>query len=252
MNQILLGDSEFISLNLPIESIDLVFTSPPYFNAKPEYSWYATYDNYLIKLTNIIRNVSWSLKEGRFFVINISPVLVPRISRSHSSKRLALPFDVHQIFISLGFEFVEDIIWEKPEGASIGRGRRFFQDRNPLAYKPNIVTEYILVYRKKSDKLIDWNINQYSEDIRKQSRIEDYDKTNIWKISPYHSKNHPATFPIKLAEKVIKYYSFVGDTILDPFGGLGTTGQAALNLNRNYIMIEQKQEYYDYMKEHLK
>ncbi len=61
---------------------------------------------------------------------------------------------------SIGFDFIDDIIWEKPEGAgwNVGRGRRFKADRQPLQYKPVTVTEYVLVYRKRTDKLIDWNI----------------------------------------------------------------------------------------------
>lgn len=88
---------------------------------------------------------------------------------------------------------------EKPEGAgwATRRGRRFSADRNPLQYKPVPVTEYVLVYRKKSDKLIDWLIRKHpDQDSVAESKIEDgYEVTNIWKIHPAHSKDHPAIFP---------------------------------------------------------
>jgi DNA modification methylase len=76
---------------------------------------------------------------------------------------LAVPFDVHRLFIEEGYDFIDDIIWVKPEGAgwATGRGRRFAADRNPLQYKPVPVTEYILVYRKRTPKLIDWNIRAH-------------------------------------------------------------------------------------------
>jgi DNA modification methylase len=57
------------------------------------------------------------LSEGRFFVINISPVLLRRASRNQASKRIAVPFDLHRIFIEEGYDFIDDIIWLKPEGA---------------------------------------------------------------------------------------------------------------------------------------
>ena len=74
-NTIGLGDSENLLKEMPSESVDLIFTSPPYFNARPEYSDYLSYDNYLLKLRNIIHECHRVLNEGRFFVMNISPVL---------------------------------------------------------------------------------------------------------------------------------------------------------------------------------
>lgn len=243
-NSIKLGDSEILLKGMPNESVDLVFTSPPYYNAKPEYCEYLSYDDYLLKMKKIIHECARVLNEGRFFVINVSPVLIRRASRNEASKRIAVPFDFHKLFIEEGFEFIDDIIWRKPEGAgwATGRGRRFAADRNPLQYKPVPVTEYILVYRKKSDKLIDWLIRKHPNQTDvKDSKIEDgYDVTNIWDICPAHSKEHPAIFPIELAERVIKYYSFKNDVVLDPFGGTGTTAAAAIKLNRRFVMLEKE------------
>ncbi len=182
-NMILKGDSREILDTLPSESVDLIFTSPPYFNARTEYSDYATYDEYLEVIRQVIRKSARVRVEGRFFVMNVSPVLIPRASRSEASKRIAVPFDMHRLFIEEGFEFMDDIIWQKPEGAgwASGRGRRFSADRNPLQYKPVPVTENILVYRKKSDKLIDWFIRKHpNQDLIQDSKVgDDYEKTNI-------------------------------------------------------------------------
>ena len=251
-NTLGLGDSEILLKKLPSESIDLIFTSPPYYNAKPEYQEYLSYEEYLLKMKKIIHECHRVLSEGRFFVINISPVLLRRSSRNESSKRIAIPFDFHRLFIEEGYEFIDDIIWEKPEGAgwATGRGRRFAADRTPLQYKPVPVTEYILVYRKKSDKLIDWLIrkNPNQDNVKASKIIGDYDVTNIWKISPTHSKLHPAIFPQKLAEKVIRYYSFVNDVVLDPFAGIGTTSKAAISLERRFVAFELSKEYVDIIK----
>ena len=249
------GDSEELLLQTPSESIDLVFTSPPYYNARPEYSDYIQYDEYLLKMKKIIHQCHRVLNEGRFFVINISPVLIRRASRSESSKRIAVPFDFHRIFIEEGFEFIDDIIWVKPEGAgwATGRGRRFAADRNPLQYKAVPVTEYVLVYRKKTNKLIDWHIRKHpDQNIVDESRVEDgYEVTNIWKIHPAHSKKHPAIFPPELAEKVIRYYSFKNDVILDPFAGIGTVGEAAAKLNRRFALFEINEDYIDEIKRNI-
>lgn len=145
------------------------------------------------------------------------------------------------------------IIWEKPEGAgwATGRGRRFAADRNPLQYKPVPVTEYVLVYRKHTSKLIDWNIRAHpNQELVEASRIgDDYERTNIWRITPAHDPRHPAIFPVELAERVITYYSFKGDVVLDPFAGIGTVGKAASRLGRRFVLIEQDTRYIAIMRE---
>ena len=254
-NTIGFGDSEVLLYDTPNESIDLVFTSPPYFNARPEYSEYLCYEEYLLKMKKIIHQCYRVLNEGRFFVINISPVLIRRSSRSESSKRIAVPFDFHKLFIDEGFEFIDDIHWVKPEGAgwATGRGRRFAADRNPLQYKAVPVTEYILVYRKSTDKLIDWHIRKHpNQELIELSKIPDgYEKTNLWRIHPANHPKHPAVFPIELAEKVILYYSFKNDVILDPFAGTGTTGKAAIKNGRRFVLYEQDQDYLSIIKEEI-
>lgn len=248
-NAILQGDSEETLLQIPADSVGLVFTSPPYYNARPDYSEYVTYEEYLLKLRKITQQVHRVLGEGRFFVINVSPVLIRRASRGESSKRIAVPFDIHRILIEEGFDFVDDIHWVKPSGAgwATGRGRRFAADRTPLQYKAVPVTEYVLVYRKHTDKLIDWSIrNHPDQNAVERSKITgDYEATNIWKIHPAYSKLHPAIFPVELAERVIRYYSFEGDVVLDPFGGIGTTGEAAARLKRRFILSEMDPGYTD-------
>lgn len=246
-NTIAKGRSEIVLSHLPEQSIDMIFTSPPYYNARKEYSEYDTYEDYLDVMREIIRQCRRVLIDGKFFVINSSHVLVPRASRNESSSRIAVPFDLHQIFMEEGFEFVDDIIWQKPEGAgwASGRGRRFSADRNPMQYKAVPVTEYVMVYRKKPTCLIDNFIRKHpNSEIVESSKIEDgYETTNVWYISPARDKRHPAIFPSELAEKVIKYYSFKNDVVLDPFGGIGTTAKAAIALERRFYSIEMNDAY---------
>jgi DNA modification methylase len=254
-NTVGFGDSEQLLADTPNESVDLIFTSPPYYNARPEYAEYLTYEEYLLKIKKIIHQCHRVLNEGRFFIMNISPVLIRRSSRSEASKRIAVPFDFHKLFIEEGFEFIDDIHWVKPEGAgwATGRGRRFAADRNPLQYKAVPVTEYILVYRKQTDKLLDWHIRKHpDQQAVADSKIEDgYETTNLWKIHPANHPTHPAVFPLELAEKVIKYYSFKNDVVLDPFAGTGTVGKAAIKLGRRFVLFEQDEEYLKIIQEEI-
>lgn len=251
-NTLILGKSQLALKHIDDQCVDMIFTSPPYYNAKKEYSEFDTYDDYLEMMREVIRECKRVLIDGKFFIINSSHVLIPRTKRSESSSRIAVPFDLHSIFIEEGFEFVDDIIWQKPEGAgwASGRGRRFSADRNAMQYKAVPVTEYVMVYRKKPCVLIDYFIrNHPNKEIIEDSKINgDYDKTNIWYISPAHDKRHPAIFPTELAKKVIKYYSFKNDVILDPFAGIGTTALSAIDLDRRFLMVECNKDYMDAMK----
>lgn len=251
-NTIGLGDCVTLIDEMPASSVDLVFTSPPYFNARPEYSEYEVYEQYLFKMRQVINRIHRVLNEGRFFVINCAPVLIRRANRNESSKRIAVPFDLHRIFIEEGYDFIDDIIWVKPEGAgwATGRGRRFAADRNPLQYKAVPVTEYLLVYRKRTDLLIDWHIrNHPDKETVEASKITDgYERTNIWRINPNTNSEHPAAFPLDLPLKVISYYSFKNDVVLDPFAGSGTTGDAAARKSRRFVLFDTNPEYVHMMR----
>ena len=245
------GDVQEILKYVPDESVHLTFTSPPYYNAR-DYSIYQSYDEYLKILENIFKEVHRVTKDGRFFVLNTSPIIIPRISRAHASKRYPIPYDIHPLLVKMGWEFIDDIVWLKSEASVKNRNAGFLQHRKPLAYKPNAVTEMLMVYRKKSDKLIDWNIQQYSWDKVKKSKVLDkYETSNVWRIDPTFDKIHSAVFPIELCNRVVKFYSFIGDLIFDPFAGSGTVGCAALNLNRHFFLTEKEPKYINRIKEEL-
>lgn len=250
-NTVVHGDVQEIIKYVPDESIHLTFTSPPYYNAR-DYSIYQSYDEYLNFLERVFREVHRITKEGRFFILNTSPIIIPRISRQHSSKRYPIPYDIHPMLIKMGWEFIDDIVWVKPEASVKNRNAGFLQHRKPLAYKPNAVTEMLMVYRKKTDKLIDWNIRQYNSDkVEKSKVLGEYETTNVWRIDPTFDKVHTAVFPIELCNRVIKFYSFIGDLVFDPFAGTGTLGRAAFNLNRNFFLIEKEDRYINRIKEEL-
>lgn len=250
-NVAILGDVMEVMPELPSESIHLTFTSPPYYNAR-DYSIYTSYEDYLDFLTEVFQEVHRITKEGRFFVLNTSPVIVPRISRTYASKRYAIPFDIHARLVEIGWEFIDDIVWVKPEASVKNRNAGFLQHRKPLGYKPNPVTEYLMVYRKRSTRLIDWNMRQYTHDIIEQSRVTgDYETANTWHIDPTNDRIHPAVFPYQLCYNVVRYYSYVNDLVFDPFAGSGTLGEAAFDLHRHFFLVEQQQEYFDRLRTRL-
>lgn len=230
------------------ESIHLTFTSPPYYNAR-DYSIYPSYKAYLEFLADVFREVHRITKEGRFLIVNTSPIIIPRISRAHSSKRYPIPFDIHPYLMEMGWEFIDDIVWMKPEASVKNRIGGFQQHRKPLGYKPNSVTEYLMVYRKSTEKLLDWNIRQYDWHTVQDSKVpEGYETTNVWKIDPCFDKVHSAVFPVELCKRVIQYYSYKGDLVFDPFGGSGTMGKTAKSLGRYFFLTEKDETYFDYMK----
>lgn len=250
-NTVVHGDVLKVLEYIPDESIHLTFTSPPYFNAR-DYSIYQSYDEYLKFLEKVFKKVHRVTKEGRFFILNTSPIIIPRVSRQYSSKRYSIPYDIHPLLIKMGWEFIDDIVWVKTEASVKNRNAGFLQHRKPLAYKPNTVTEMVMVYRKRTDKLIDWNIKQYDKETVERSKvINSYETTNVWKIDPTFDKVHSAVFPIELCNRVIKFYSYIGDTIFDPFAGRGTLGKAAINLSRLFFLTEKEGEYIDRIKEEI-
>lgn len=231
--------------------VDLTWTSPPYYNAK-SYSEWNTYQDYLDFLENVFSEIYRITKEGRMCVVNLSPVIVQRESRAHESKRLAIPFHFFSIMEKMGWKYIDDIVCVKPEGAAINRNGGFFQHRKPVAYKPNLVSETILVFQKPAKFLIDKIVRSYKDEVLEKSLVlEEYERSNVWLINPETKSKHLAPYPEKLSDNIIKYYSFYGDLILDPFLGSGTTLVSCKKYGRNGIGFEIHKEYVDMSKTRL-
>lgn len=245
MNEIVHGNCVDVLKTFEDDLIHLTCTSPPYYNAR-EYSTWPNYNEYLTFLKQVFKEVFRITKQGRMCVVNLSPVIEARQSRSHESKRLAIPFHFFSLMEEIGWKYIDDIVWVKPEGAAINRNGGFYQHRKPVAYKPNLVTETIFVFQKPAPFLIDNIIRSYSEEILEESLVTDtYERSNVWKINPEISSDHTAPFPKELSDKIVSYYSYVGDIILDPFIGSGTTAISSIELKRNYIGIEIHKKYVD-------
>ncbi len=241
---LLIGDNRQTLQKIGEQEIQLIFTSPPYYNAR-FYSDYKSYQDYLNSMFESLKQCYRILEDGRFVIINVSPVITKRAGREFESIRYPIHFDFHKILQDAGFYFIDEIIRIKPEYSVPNRIAGYLQTKKPLSYKPNCITESIMVYRKNSPFLLDKNIKMYDKNIKNDEKV---DSTNCWYISPKSNKNHPAVFPPELCEKVLKYYSFENDIVCDPFAGSGTFGKVALKMNRIPLLCEQNMEYSEKLK----
>ena len=144
------------------ESVHLIFTSPCY------NTWeYSCYIEYLHFMESMLSECHRVLQEGRFLVLNASSATGLKRGKGNMSKRYGVPFDLHAILMKEEdkWDFVDDIVWINSEGRVKNRNGAFYRNREPLTYKPNVVTEYIMVYRKHTKKLINWNIKKYRKEI---------------------------------------------------------------------------------------
>ena len=238
LNKVVHGDSLTLLPELPNDCIDLIVTSPPYFNVREEWK-FDHVKSYLGFLKLIFTECMRVLKPSRMCCVNISVSIIPRESRSTQSYRIPIPFYFVPLMEDIGFEFLEDIIWVKPEGSVFNRNGGFYVHRKPVAYKPNVVTEYIFVFKKKADFLIDKVLKNDS------LVMGDYERTNVWAMNPENRSEHPVPFPKELPLKCIQYYSYEGDVVLDPFCGSGTTLVVAKEKDRNFIGFDHVAAYVD-------
>lgn len=246
---------------LEADSVALTVTSPPYWNSI-DYDvhangnageWYRTrnysegfddYGEYLDLLTRIFAEVHRVTKPGGFCAIVIGTVLL-------EGKHIPVPFDLTARLQTVGWEFHQDIIWHKTT-AGVKRAGSAIQKPYPGYYYPNIMTEYILLFRKPGEKIY----RQVNGD-REASRFEIDDvfkmdtANNIWHIAPVPPRtiDHPCPFPEEIPDRLISMYSYRGDTILDPFVGSGQTTKVAVVLGRNTAGYDTRQEYVEYARE---
>lgn len=221
------------------ESIHLIITSPPYFNAPFDYNGlFKSYEQYLGVIEKMARESYRVLKDGRIFALNIDDMLV-------NGKKYPITADVVKIFEKIGFNYRDRIIWKKPDGylRISKRSGVLLQNPYPMYFYPDNLLESIIIFQKgKFDyKCIDKEIKKLSKIDVKEFQKNGWHKT-LWEITNV-LPNSPlekgiAAFPEELPYRLIKLYSYVGETVLDPFAGSGTTMKVSNELGRNSIGIE--------------
>ena len=241
------GDARDLSF-LPDESIHLVVTSPPYWNLKQyndnpnQLGHVDDYERFLGELSKVWEHVFRILVPGGRLVCVVGDVCV---SRRQFGRHLVFPLhsDISVICRKIGFDNLNPIIWHKIANASfeVENGSKFLGK----PYEPNAIIkndiEFILMQRKPG------GYRKPTDEQRQLSRIDKKDFaewfSQIWTIPGASTKKHPAPFPIELATRLVRMFSFCGDTVLDPFCGSGTSLVAALKNSRNGIGVEIDPEY---------
>jgi len=234
------------------ESVHLVVTSPPYYNLK-KYNDHPDqlgnmdgYDGFHDELDKVWAHAFRILVPGGRLVCVIGDVCIAR--RRNKGRHMVLPLhaDIAVRTRRIGFDYLTPILWHKIANASFeaaGNGGGFLGK----PYEPNAIiksdVEYILMLRKPGA------YRKPSEDQRAMSRLSKEEQSEwfqpIWTgVTGASTKHHPAPFPKELAYRLIRMFSFTGDTIVDPFLGTGTSVVAAINANRNSIGLEIDPQYF--------
>ncbi len=242
--QIIHNDCLEVLHEMDDNSIDLVITSPPYWNQK-EYSFWPTYQEYLEDMESIIKQLERVLKQGRhcFWVI---PDKIPWPPKENGTgERLYMPVyaDTERIASNLDFVCEFPIIWDK-RGPNLSEQPWSKKMWGSYPYPVSIIhtpfTERICVWRKKGS-------HGLSQKDREDSKItstqfNDWAR-DIWSIRISSGVEHPAAFPLDVPHRILILWSCRGDTVLDPFCGSGTTGVACVKTERNFIGIEIDEDY---------
>ena len=235
------------------ESVHLVLTSPPYWTLKQyepnpdQLGHVSDYEEFLAALRTVWSECYRVLVPGGRLVCVVGDVC---LSRRKHGRHVVVPLhsDICVTCRKLGFDNLNPIIWHKIANANyeVSNGSTFLGK----PYEPNAIIkndiEFILMQRKPG------GYRKPTARQRELSKIakEDFHEwfRQIWTIAGASTRSHPAPFPLELAHRLVRMFSFVGDTVLDPFCGTGTTTLAAMKDGRNSIGVEIEKKYFAMIK----
>jgi DNA modification methylase len=245
-------------------SVALTVTSPPYWNAidyeihaddqnlnyrtRSEAREYSGYESYLDWLQIVFKEVLRVTKPGGFCAIVIGTILL-------EGNHFPVPFDLSARLTASGWQFHQDIIWHKCT-AGVKRAGVAIQKPFPGYYYPNIMCEYILVFKKPGPKI--YQDRSKAEKSAAKFMIDTLftmeTANNIWHIAPVPpgTIDHPAPFPEEIPYRLITLYSYPGEIILDPFTGSGQTLKVARALDRRFFGYEFLSKYVDLANKRIK
>jgi DNA modification methylase len=251
-HEMILGDARNLSF-LADNSVHLVVTSPPYFNLKPyasdaagrQLGRFEDYEAFLGELDRVWRECARLLVPGGRICCVIGDILIPR--RADGRHRvLPLPSDIQVRSRKHGLDNLTPILWFKignrTNEAGGGSSGYYGKPYQPGAIIKNDI-EHIVMLRKPGGY-------RTTPMVQKALSMLQRDEMDAW-MRPVWSDirgaslrdGHPAPFPVEIAERLIRMFSFAGDTVLDPFVGSGSTAVAAIRSGRNSISIEIEETY---------
>ena len=255
-HDVCLGDAR--TAQLTSESIHLVLTSPPYWTLKEyrdtdgQLGHVEGYGEFLAELDTVWKRCFDALVPGGRLICVVGDVCLSR--RKNQGRHTVVPLhaSIQEHCRDIGYDNLAPIIWYKIANAvhEVENGSGFLGK----PYEPNAVIkndiEFILMQRKPG------GYRQPSVASRVLSVIstDNYQKwfQQIWMgLTGASTKKHPAPYPLELAQRLIRMFSFVGDTVLDPFMGTGTTALAALETGRNSVGYEIDPQYFQYAEQRI-
>lgn len=252
-HQLYLRDARRMSF-LKSESIHLIVTSPPYWtlkkyrDSKGQMGDIANYDEFLKELDKVWRHCYRALVPGGRLVCVVGDVCLSR--RKNNGRHTVVPLhaSIQERCRKIGFDNLAPIIWYKIANAKYEAGGGGFLGK---PYEPNAVVkndiEFILMERKPGGYRKPSKETRILSVIPEEKHKEWFQQ--IWTgVTGASTREHPAPYPLGLAERLVRMFSFVGDNVLDPFGGTGTTTLAAAKWGRNSISMEIEPQYYDIMR----
>ena len=227
---------------LPDNSIQLVVTSPPYFNAPFDYpDLFRTYDDFLELLAQVSKEVYRVVATGRVACFVTDDMLV-------RGEKYPVVADVTKLMQQAGFRYRDKIVWVKPKGYTriSRRSGVLLQHPYPMYFYPDNIQESILIFQKGR---FDYDFQKKIPVKKEASRIDvgqfnrEEWNLSVWRITnvlpkPGRIEEGIAAFPEELPNRIIRLFSFRGETVLDPFVGSGTTLKVSNGLGRYSIGYE--------------
>jgi DNA modification methylase len=252
LHRIKRGDARAMDA-LPPESVHLVMTSPPYWtlkeyrNSEGQMGHIEGYDDFLDELDRVWSHCYRALVPGGRLVCVVGDVCLSR--RQNNGRHTVVPLhaSIQERCRRIGYDNLAPIIWHKIANAAyeVENGGGGFLGK---PYEPNSVIkndiEFILMERKSGG----YRTPDLATRVLSVISGENHKKwfQQIWTgLTGASTRQHPAPYPVELAERLIRMFSFVGDTVLDPFLGTGTTTVAAARTGRNSIGFEVDPHYFD-------
>ncbi|MGK9477627.1 DNA methyltransferase [Melioribacter sp. OK-6-Me] len=251
LHKIIIGDSRQMK-EIPDESVHLIITSPPYWQLKDygngkQIGFNDTYEEYINNLNLVWNECHRVLHKGCRLCVNIGDQFARSVYYGRY-KVIPIRTEIIKFCESAGFDYMGAIIWQKVTTCNTTGGATVM---GSYPYPRNGILkldyEFILIFKKYGDP------PKVNDEIKEQSKLtlEEWNQyfTGHWNFSGEKQDKHLAMFPEELPKRLIKMFSFVGDTVLDPFLGSGTTSMAAKNLNRNSIGYEINEDFLPIIKE---
>lgn len=253
-HKIIIGDSRYLQ-EIPDESVHLVITSPPYwqlkdYGEKKQIGFDHSYEDYVNNLNLVWNECFRVLHRGCRLCINIGDQFARSVYYGRY-KVIPIRTEIIKFCETIGFDYMGAIIWQKVTTTNTTGGATIMGSfpfpRNGIL---KIDYEFILVFKKQGSP------PKVSKEIKERSKLttEEWNQyfAGHWNFPGEKQEKHLAMFPEELPRRLIKMFSFVGDTVLDPFLGSGTTTIAARNLERNSVGYELNKNFLPIIKQKIK